>query len=279
MYYLLLFFVFVLGAVIGSFINVIVLRSNTGESFLRGRSRCLFCGEKLRWYENIPLASFIVQGGRCRHCRSRISWQYPLVEGASGFLFLAVFLKFRSLDGWFLFAAYYFIVFSILLAIAVYDLRHKIIPDSFVYLFILLSSLNFLLSPEWGSFSFDLKTFLAGIFFFSFFAALWLFSRGRAMGFGDAKLALGIGWLLGLEKGLTALGISLFLPGLLVIFVLLPLKLTFGRKIYFFSKIKVRGEIPFAPLLILGCLTTFFFGDPLYQTFITYLPTVFSPLN
>src|SRR5258708_6429084 len=88
-------FVFIFGTVVGSFLNVLILRFNTGKT-LGGRSQCLVCGKTLNGYELVPLFSFIFLGGRCSKCRSKISIQYPLVELASGFIFLFLFFRIFS---------------------------------------------------------------------------------------------------------------------------------------------------------------------------------------
>src|SRR3989344_8987856 len=124
---------FVFGLIIGSFLNVVIIRLNTDKSF-SGRSGCMACQNKLSWYELIPLFSFFVLKGRCRNCKSKISVQYPVVELISGIIFASLFLKFENVFyintlAFSISYAYYVTMFSILLIIAVYDLRHKIIPD------------------------------------------------------------------------------------------------------------------------------------------------------
>ncbi|MGH7249668.1 MAG: prepilin peptidase, partial [Minisyncoccia bacterium] len=125
---------FVFGLIIGSFLNVVILRFNTEKSF-GGRSACMSCQSALAWYELIPVFSFLGLGGRCSNCKTRISIQYPLVELFTGFVFAALFLKFQeifffSTPVFILTYAYYAVAFSILIIVAVYDIRHKIIPDS-----------------------------------------------------------------------------------------------------------------------------------------------------
>ena len=200
------FLFFVLGAVVGSFLNVVILRYGTGRGFF-GRSACFSCWRKLSWFELAPIFSFLFLRGRCRHCDSRVSWQYPLVEFLAGIIFLATFWKFPDVlaSGALRLALilsflYYLAVFSLLIVIAVYDLRHKIIPDGPVYafactalifLFLTHPPIEFFRSPA----VFDL---LAGPLAALPFFFLWFFSGGRWMGLGDAKLALGLGWFLGL---------------------------------------------------------------------------------
>src|SRR3989338_3931288 len=89
--------VFILGAIVGSFLNVVILRYNTGVSFFSGRSFCPSCGKKLSWYELVPVVSFFALRRKCAGCDSKISWQYPLVEIATGLLFLLTLYALRSL--------------------------------------------------------------------------------------------------------------------------------------------------------------------------------------
>src|SRR3989344_4657476 len=139
-----LFFIistFVLGAIIGSFLNVTFYQPNTGRGF-GGRSFCMSCAKELGWYELIPIMSFLFQKGRCLKCRSKISFQYPIVELLTGFVFTAIFASMPHQSvGDFVPIFYYWAIFSILIMISVYDIRLKIIPNAPVYTFIVLSLL------------------------------------------------------------------------------------------------------------------------------------------
>src|SRR3989344_3933149 len=128
-----LFLFFLVGLAVGSFLNVLILRTNTGMK-LGGRSRCLSCLKKLEWPDLIPVVSYLVIRGRCRHCGSGISIQYPMVEMLTGFVFISLAYFMNPLAGdaaslirYILASAF----FSVLIAISVYDFRHKIIPDQF----------------------------------------------------------------------------------------------------------------------------------------------------
>ncbi|MBU4477315.1 prepilin peptidase [Candidatus Parcubacteria bacterium] len=247
--------IFIFGTIIGSFLNVVILRYNTGESIIKDGSRCFICGNKLKWHELIPIFSFLAQKGKCRNCKSKISIQYPVVEIITGLLFLATFLVTRySL----LVTGYYFLIFSLLIIIAVYDFRHQIIPNLFVYSFNILAFLNLfgIWNLEFGIF----KTwhFLAGIIFFSFFGLFWLISKGAWMGLGDAKLALGIGWLLGFSKGLPALMLAFWIGAAVGIFLL-----------FFFKKsYNIKSKLAFGPFLALGTLIAFLFGEAIISLII-----------
>ena len=189
-------FIFLFGAVIGSFLNVVILRLNTGQSIVFGQSKCFSCAKKLRWHELFPIASFVFLRGKCSDCNAKISWQYPLVETITGLIFLQIFnfqfSIFNEFSFYFLLSTFYFlIVFSSLIIIAVYDYRHQIIPNLFVWIFNGLAFLGLFRLPADEAGIFDMNGLLAGFILFAFFAFLWVISRGKWMGFGDVKLALG----------------------------------------------------------------------------------------
>ncbi len=246
---------FFFGLSMGSFLNVIIFRLNTGRSF-GGRSKCLSCQKTLSWYELVPVASFILQGRRCRSCRAKLSWQYPAVELLSGLIFAGLFLRFTNL---FYFGsaldfsvtyAFCAIIFSLLLLIAAYDLRHKVIPDIPVFILIALSFAGLFLFSG-GSFHLHFpawQEFLYGLLFTLPFAALWFISRGKWMGLGDGKLALGLAWFLGPSIMFSALALS-FWSGAGIGLIMVAFKKLHGLK----------SEIPFAPFLFFGAILAFFF--------------------
>lgn len=245
---LITFFVFIFGSIVGSFLNVVILRYNTGRSVVTGRSACFSCGKTLGWLNMIPIFSFLIQRGKCGDCNSKISWQYPIVELITAILSTSLYLKF----GFTLDLLFYSIIFAILVVISVYDLRHKIIPDGFVYLLITIAFLRLgytylYISPELA-----VSSFLGGISMSAFLGSFWLFSGGRWMGLGDAKLVLGLGWLsANLCYGVTAMIYSFWLGAIIGVAINLFLK-----------RIK---EVPFAPFLIAGFMIVFFFNFNLFS--------------
>ncbi len=278
--------ILVLGTIVGSFLNVVIYRYGTGSSPMHGRSMCFSCGKTLRWYELLPLLSFLFQGGKCRGCRSTIAWQYPLVEVLTGLLFVLVFwrvtggaeallVETQMLPA-LLETLYLWVVASILMVISVYDVRHKIIPDSAVYSFAgisLLAALIYSFAPSvsapiflTGVVSSPLWWILAGPLLSAPFAFLWYVSGGRWMGFGDAKLALGIGWLLGLSAGISAIIIG-FWAGAIVGLVLIALGKT-ARLLGLSTVLTMKSEIPFGPFLIFGTLLVALFGVDLFSLMI-----------
>jgi prepilin signal peptidase PulO-like enzyme (type II secretory pathway) len=237
-----LIFAFVLGAVIGSFLNVVSLRMNTGLT-VRGRSMCMGCGTTLTWRELIPIASFCWQKGKCRNCKCCISWQYPLVEIGVGAAFALLFWKFPPIDNASMLTLFIYILCTCLLAvITVYDIRHKIIPDSFVCAFDVLAFATVFIGGAQFFQAPHLWTLLAGPLIALPFALLWLVSKGQWIGLGDAKLVLGIGWLLGLNAGVNSVIYAFWIGAIVSVVWMLA---TYGQ-------FKKRLEVPFGPFLILG---------------------------
>lgn len=234
---------FVFGLIIGSFLNVVGLRFRSGVG-LGGRSFCTVCQKNLEWWELVPVVSFTALSGKCSRCKTKISWQYPLIEILTGLVFAT--LPRISLISWILFA----IVFSIYIVILIYDARHKIIPDTLVYPAIALAFLARIFSG--GMLEGD---FLAAIGVFLFFGALYFFSRGRAMGFGDAKLALSIGFLLGMAESLSAAALAFWIGTIAVL----------ASFLFMGKKLTMKTEIPFAPFLILGAWLSLAFHLDLFH--------------
>ena len=130
------FFIFLFGLALGSFLNCVIYRLERGESFLEGRSYCPHCQHILNWSDLIPLFSFLILKGKCRYCQKKISLQYPLVELATGILFVLTAynlqLTIYNLQDLFV-VSYLLLVVNCLLVIFVYDLKHYIIPDKIIY--------------------------------------------------------------------------------------------------------------------------------------------------
>ena len=255
---LLFIFIFLLGTIIGSFLNVVIYRFNTGKTLVHGRSICMSCNHTLSWYELIPVFSFLIQSGKCRKCATTISHQYPLVELGTGFMFaLMAFhflpvLMFSQVSYVFLVSLFVFI-FSILIVISVYDIRHKVIPDALVYMFAFASFFSIFVNHAGVGGLFITPTFMsiiAGPMLAIPFALLWLVSKGEWMGLGDAKLMLGIGWMLGPALGLFSTVLSFWLGAIVAIILMIIQR----------GKIGMKTQLPFAPFLIISALLTFLFN-------------------
>lgn len=260
---LILIFIFLFGIIIGSFLNVVIFRFNTGKTITQGRSICMNCNRDLRWYELIPVFSFLIQFGKCRRCASKISYQYPLVEIITGLVFASLAFKFLPIFyisyGLYAFLVVLFaFIFSLLIVISVYDLRHKIIPDKLVFIFIIASFFSIFVNLFPIGSVFTLPTFsalISGPIIALPFVAIWFFSKGRLMGLGDGKLLLGIGWALGLSSGIFAVILSFWIGTATSVFLMLFSK----------GKINMKTELPFAPFLILSALITFLFNLDIFS--------------
>lgn len=253
--------VFLFGAAIGSFLNVVILRTLEGRA-VTGRSACPACGHALTAFELVPLVSFALQRGRCRACKASISLQYPLVEAATGFALLALYLKTAMLMPAAQLAAliYYGAIAALLIVIFVYDLYTTLIPNEFVYPFVGLA----LAAPfvDFVQFSVVAPTpgdLIAGPLLFLPFFLLWWYSSGTWMGLGDGKLALGIGWVLGLAAGFSAVLLSFVLGAAVSLGIMGLQRLGIERLQLFGTQLTMKSEVPFAPFLIVGIALVFLF--------------------
>jgi len=238
---------FVFGSIAGSFINALSFRFGTGVSILTGRSRCMRCAHTLGALDLVPVLSWGLLRGRCRYCSTKISIQYPLVELIAATLSLALYLQFPDP----LYYAYWFVVWMILLFVAVYDMRHQIIPWSCSGLLVLLALAGLyagIIPMTWGSLAAGPVLALPLLLFYAV-------SRGRWMGLGDGVLQLSLGWFLGLTLGLTAfmfafwIGASVGIVGVLM-----------------HRGVTMKSEVPFAPFLIVGALVAFITHVDLFQS-------------
>lgn len=244
--YLIGFFVFILGVCIGSFLNCVVYRLEKNKS-INGRSFCPNCKHQLSWKELFPIFSFLILKGKCKHCKEKISWQYPVVEILTGLLFLLIFiLKFSILNSIFLF----YIVSSFVI-IFVYDLKHYIIPDKILFPAIIITVLYDLSKLTYlGDYA------LAVLVSAGFFLLIFLISKGKWMGFGDVKFAVLMGLLLGFSKVLLALFLA-FSFGAVIGLILMTFK---GKNL--------KSEVPFGPFLILGTLIAMFYGETIIRWYL-----------
>ncbi len=252
-------FTFVFGAVIGSFLNVVILRYKTGRS-VGGRSFCFSCSKTLHALELVPILSFLALRGRCRGCKTPLSFQYLLVEFLTGSVFFLIFEKaiFTGTPEALAAVPFLWFAFSLLMIIAVYDAKHKIVPDMVAFILGLSSLLWLLLSHDLGYFStlHGVLDLMSGPIFFLPFFLLWLLSRGEWMGLGDGKLVIGLGWLFGIVEGASGIILGFWIAAGLSLLVMF-LRRTNSTRLPFLS---MRTEVPFAPFLILGAFIAYYFS-------------------
>ena len=263
--------VFLFGLSVGSFLNALIWRFEVSDGFAKnprkiksllsklitGRSQCPLCDHTLSWQDLIPLLSFLLLKGKCRYCNEKISFQYPLVELAVGMLFVLMFHIASAIN---IELLYLWTIVSLLTVIFVYDLKHFIIPDKVLYPAILISLIWYVVGGTQGFIESQQMAYVlySALGAAAFFFAIYLLSKGRAMGFGDVKLALFMGMFLSWPNILVALAVA-FGSGATIGLILMLLK----RK-------TMRSEVPFGPFLILGTFTAFLWGEVLVDFYLSY---------
>lgn len=261
--------VFVFGAIIGSFLNVVIYRLHTGRS-LSGRSHCMSCGKTLSWYELFPVFSYIAQWGSCRGCRAYIPSRYLVVEFLTGILFLLVWYVF-SYD--IILLTLHLALVPFLVIITLYDIRHTIIPDELTIGTILIALGYLGYEYGWaGDWGLALTRVTSGLGAGLFFWCLWRISHGRWIGLGDAKLAFPLGMLVGVG-GVFSMVVFSFWIGAVISISLIGIQnmLKRGKLHLHFPLIPLtmKSEVPFAPFLVLGFLLVQLFHADVFE--ITYM--------
>lgn len=220
-YYSIAFYIFIIGLCMGSFINVVALRSLAGEDFVMSRSKCPKCGKQLRWYNNIPLLSFIFQRGKCSFCAEPISWGYPLAELAMGIAYLAIFLAF----GINLQSILLMIIFSFFILLSIEDFKEQAILESHGYILLGLGVLYNVFQFNCGLLDVVAGIFLAFVIFEIFANAGYLFIKHRFFGEGDTIIAMAMGALFGAEKFVYVMLLFILLTAILAILYYIPILL------------------------------------------------------
>lgn len=248
-----LLFLFFLGLCIGSFLNVVVYRLPKNESIIFPSSHCPFCNHKISWYDNIPLLSFLLLKGRCRYCKKRISFQYPVVELISGIILpLSFFLYGFSLK---FFATFLFLY--LLVPLFLIDMRHRVIPDKITIPGIIAGF----------AFSFFLKSFQwfesllgiavgGGILLLTAVVGRWILKK-EAMGMGDVMLFMMVGAFLGWQRILLTLILASFLGSII------------GGIIVAQKKKKDR-VVPFGPFITIAAAISYFWGNLLIGKYLSF---------
>lgn len=201
-------YVFLVGLCIGSFVNVLLVRLGKKGGIFLGRSECPHCSAVLKWYDLIPVLSFILLKGRCRNCKKKISKIYPLVEIATACLSLFTVFKIGALSWFFLFNG---LIISLFFVLVLFDILYRTLPNKIVLLLLLaVLAKDFIFG--WS----NIKNLLfTALILGAFFAIMYLASRGRWLGFGDVKLVFIIGLLFGYPFGYLAITAAVWLAALI----------------------------------------------------------------
>jgi len=261
------FFLFFFGASVGSFLNVLIYRTRKNQPWLVGRSQCESCKKQIAWYDNIPLLSFILLRGKCRHCHKILSISHPIVEGLTGILFLwwyvvgSFFFQLTQQPFTMLQPLFWLFVGLILLFIFIYDYRYLIIPDWTVatlaimaLLYRIALVLSGIMRPEdffW--------TVFGAVAASGFFYAIWIITKHKGIGFGDIKLAAPLGLLMGWPVVWVGLWLASVIGAIVGLTLITAGKAKFGK------------PIPFGPFLIIGTLLALVWGDTLISWYATLI--------
>ncbi|MBU4217110.1 prepilin peptidase [Candidatus Parcubacteria bacterium] len=257
------FFALLFGLIIGSFLNALIWRLHTGESMME-RSKCPKCGKAIAWYDNVPVLSYLFLLGKCRGCKMRISFQYPLVELITGLLFMLAFnfsarggsVLGGQLPNYIFFITLFrdFFLISTMIIVFIYDLRWYLILDvitlpSIAVLFVL----NLVLGISWQS------LLLSGIIGGGFFLLQFIISKGKWIGGGDIRLGFLMGIALGWPQIITALMLA-YIAGAFI-----------GIGLIVFGKKKWSSHVPFGVFLSVATIVTLFWGDPLLRWYFGFI--------
>ncbi len=245
-------YIFIIGTIMGSFFNVVAHRLSNNESIIKPGSHCESCQHLLKWYELIPIISFLIQGGRCRQCHTKLSWWYPLIEIITGLFYLFSYLYFGLSPDFFI----SLVISSVLVITCITDFNYLIILDEPL---VIGSILIIIITLITSGFVDTLIAILSGLLLFFFMLLVKILGdkafKRESLGGGDIKLSFFIGLSLGYKLAFVNL----------VLASLLTLPIAF----YYLVKYKDR-EVPFGPFLIISNFIIFIFASPILE-FIDYL--------
>lgn len=287
---------FILGSALGSFLNVLSMRyvperNVFAEKNIGGRSRCLKCKKKLTWVELFPILSFFAQRGRCRSCGAPLSPQYPIVEFLGGLIAVGVAYSLNGLykiphitfayltaPAWYYAIVFVWIIaFIVWLLVILIDFKHYVVPNELNVVLGCLGVISVVLLWKYQnqlplfstSFLKQYSLFLAlsksllvnhllgALVAAAFFTLLSVASRGEGMGFGDVKLALASGLILGWPDIVLAVIIAFIIGGI------------FGAYLLISGRLGMKDRVPFAPFFVLGIALVFFFGEAILKGYFT----------
>lgn len=261
-------FLFVIGTFFGSFLSVVIYRIHEDKKgIIKGRSECPYCHKKLEMRDLVPIFSYLINRGKCKICKKKISIHYLLIEILTGIIFAAFYIlypffiyEFGNLACNFntvLFFNYiFFVIVSLfLILIFFYDLKYLQIPEVFTLPAIALIFVVGIFMPQPGLYSMLIGGAIAGLFFgFQF----WI-SKEKWLGFGDIQVGILMGLLLGWQFFLIALFVTYIVGSIMSLILML------------FKKVGLKSQIPFAPFMIIGTFITLFFGDYIMNLYLNTL--------
>lgn len=257
--------IFFFGAAIGSFLNVLIYRSLRGQDWVKARSVCEHCKHKIAWYENIPIVSYLFLGGKCSACKKKIDLIHPLIELLTGSLFVwwyavgFLFFKLTSAPLLYIQPIFWLLVLIVFVAIFISDFKYQLIPNWSVLLLFLAvifyrGILLFTGEMQWPDF---VSSLVGTAVLTSFFLSLWFMTKGKGFGFGDVKLAIPLGLILGSWQRILVMTFFAFVLGASVGVVLL-----------FTGKKKFGQTLPFGPFLLVATGLSLVWGYEIWSGYV-----------
>lgn len=289
--------IFIIGTVIGSFLNVVVDRLDTERSAFKGRSFCPYCGKTLSWWEMVPVLNYFYLKGRCSSCHHKLPLQYPIIEFLTGILFLSAYLRFlrypllsnlllstnfsERLFLVLILGLWFYWIF-VVVSLTLYDIKKYLIPLEILFPaiiislifklglgflfrlrnFFILEQINLLLGANsyvFGQYNYFLSLIVGIIIGFSILAALAFLTNEKAMGWGDALFGILMGIILGYPSIVIALIISFLTGGFISLALIIIQKKT------------IKSYLPFVPFLSFGTLAVLLFGDIIIKWYLALL--------
>ena len=247
--------IFIFGASIGSFLNVLIDRLPKEEG-INGRSRCDFCGKKITWYDLIPVLSFILLGGKCRYCHKKLSLQYPVIELITGVIFVMVFKDGPYLGPSLIRSVLISGIMTCLIVIFVSDFKYHLISDYILLALFIFSVLFHLTDFIWVGIKPTptlIQLIVSGLVVAFPIWLIYFISKERAMGLGDVYLLAIMGFLLGWQAGFIALYIA-FVTGAI-----------YGLFVMIIKNKKLKSKIAFGPFLVIGTVMMLFWGERILE--------------
>jgi leader peptidase (prepilin peptidase)/N-methyltransferase len=250
---------FILGASVGSFVQVIVTRLNVAP-IVKGRSKCLSCGEALRVSDLVPLLSHFFLRGKCRYCKSSFGHESLIVEIVYGIVFVSLYITILSQvrgygEGAF-YLIYYTALFITLGVMALYDKRHTYVPIQFLIAFLTLTGGMYMYKMIQGA---TLVEVLSPVLVPLPFLLIWLASKGKALGFGDVLLFIGVGAFFDLYQGILVFLIAVWTGAI------------YGLYKKYITKSLTSSAIPFVPFIVIAFLFVLFTGSDVFSIAIPFI--------
>lgn len=254
------FILFLLGLFIGSFLGVLVDRIPQGRTIIKGRSKCDFCNKELKWFELIPVVSFFIQGGKCRNCHKSLSLFYPTIEFTTGILFALTYFFLMVNGQWpMVNFAYNLFIVSSLIIVFFTDLKYGVIPNKIILPGVLVTFIWLIISNQSLTINHLMSALGASVFLILISSIYYFFRKKESIGGGDIKFAFLMGLILGFPNIIVAFYIA-FLTGAILSIILI-----------LWARLKLKDSIAFGPFLVLGTLTTLYFGKWILSIILPYL--------